>query len=50
MTDYVQVRGRNHLLDGFADGTVKSSCSILAWNTMVGEYVSFNCALRPDQG
>jgi len=50
MTDDVQVRGRNHLLDGLADGSVILSSSITRWNTIVREYGFFNCDLRPDQG
>ena len=51
MTDHVQVRGRNHLLDWLADGTVTLSCSIaIRWNTIVREFGLFNCDLRPDHG
>jgi len=50
MTDHVLVRGRNHLLERDADGTVNLSCFILRWNAMAREFSSFNCDLRPDQG
>ena len=50
MTDDVQVRGRNPLLDWIAEGTANLSSSITRWNTMVRENGFFNCDLRPDQG
>ena len=50
MTDHVNARGRNHLLDGYADGTVNPSCFMNQWNTMVREFEFINCDSRPDQG
>jgi hypothetical protein len=50
MTDDVQVRGRNHLLDWIADGTVTLSSFIARWNTIVRNFDFFNCDLRPDHG
>ncbi|MGY8753739.1 MAG: hypothetical protein ACKVIO_07575 [Phycisphaerales bacterium] len=50
MTDNVQVRGRNHLLEMYTDGTVLFSCLTFGLNTIIRKYNSFNCDLRPDQG
>jgi hypothetical protein len=50
MTDHVRARGRNHLLEGYTDGTVNPSSYMKAWNTMVREYVFTNCDSSPDQG
>ena len=50
MTDDVQVRGRNHLLDWIADGTAILSSFINRWNTIVRKFDFFNCDLRPDHG
>jgi|SaaInl4_135m_RNA_FD_contig_51_1515991_length_358_multi_7_in_0_out_0_1 hypothetical protein len=50
MTDDVQVRGRNHLLELCADGTVPFSCPTLRVERHHQNDYSFNRDLRPDQG
>ncbi len=47
----VKVRGRNHLLEMYADGTALFSRSVpIGLNTINKKCNSFNCELRPDQG